>query len=363
MILDTSNKYMYFVTTDNKSDNFVSIFDSVKNKLISNLSLPFAYDYSSLLYVPNSNEVWIPSVDSNSKGYFEIVKGTKLKSIIPTNSTESIYNPSNGYVYTLSGDIYDGKTNNLLETLDYSLKCGGNSVTYPTSLIYVPYNKMVYVSNSAYQNSCKIHDYIAVISGKSLSTRINLPTIGDSNDVLAYDPADNGLFVGGTTSYGYTHLRLINIKTVKLVATLAFRCVYSGYGCAVTPYIYSPYNHNLYVLVDSPIDHGTESKLYMINSFNHKISSLGFLDTSFGYLLTYDFANNNIYILSSDYFNGVYLDTFSTVSNHWGSYFELDDGYGGIWGGIVFDSLNMHVYVTAQSFDLNNATMFIVSSY
>jgi hypothetical protein len=304
-------------------------------------------------------------------GSFAVLQGTKLIATIPTGSPDAVYNPSNGYVYTLAGDIYNGKTNAHLNYVAYNPLCGGQPVAVPTSIIYVAYDKMVYISGYAAANSCNIHDFIEEISGTTLKSVVNLPTITDTNDVMNFDPANKGLYVGGVTSLntGYAHLKIINVTNNKLVSSFAFSCASNSSGCSVSPFLYSPYNRNMYFIISEESSGGNFStNLGMINSFTDNITlNIADLDTTNGFATTFDSSNSAIYVITGSYpLHGpsggwsANLYVVSTVTNSIvATFYDLNGGYGSPFYGITYDPLNTHVYATVAFF---YPTMYVISS-
>jgi hypothetical protein len=372
LIYNRSDGDIYFPTYDQSGNNLVSILNPAANKIIANVSVPLT-PWGTGLYVPNSAEVWIGASSQNSpnpRNYFEIIKGTRLVSVVSTtfsassSYTTSIYNPSNGYVYTLGGDIYNGLNNSLVGSVNYVPKCNGKVIEQGLdSLVYVPYSKMVYISGDVFPNSCNIHDFIIQLEGTKIVGILSLPSEKDYNDFLLYDPANNGLYVGGAmTTVGAAYLRVVNTETGKVVKTFSITCSHS---CDVTPVIYSAYNNNIYIRIDQAgKDDTLKGILGMVNSKTNalvlKIDSFDetFSIDSFGLPtpMVYDSSNACIYIASTGYNIILTLSVVSTVANQPIVHpFHLDNNEA--VGSVVYDPNNALVYL-ADSY----GKMFVVSS-
>jgi YVTN family beta-propeller protein len=318
LALDPLNGYIY--VANQYSDN-VSIIDSVTDTVIGSIYLG-QYSAPSAITVDSSNgEIFITVPSTGNVSIISSTTNDFLKNITVggTNPTSIIYNPFNRDIYVANEGSSLGGNVSIINTTNYNVI---DSLVYgngPDGLALNSLSGVVYVSDFISDNLFEVND-----TNNNVMENILFETEPTSETFAA---STGDLYVTDSLS---GNVIVINVSTNKIVHE-----IYIGNNSEPSSITYDQANNLLYVA-----DSNTGNITVINATTNYVVKNIS-LGSSFSpSSLTYDSLNHDLYV--SD---GYYSNTISVINGVTNAIIKniSFSAYSGL-GPVYFDKLNGNIY-------------------
>ncbi len=300
IVLNSTSSYVY---VSNYGSSSISVFNGINNEFITTINLPANSNPKGMLYMQTSGRIYVADYNINEISIVSSSKYIVLKNIhVSFEPTEIAYDPSNDYFYvtdTSNSLVY------VISSENYSVIKVISVLSDPSDIIYDPFNGNIYVANFNTYN-------VTIISGIN-NTIIGEPYVYGNPYKFALNPSNGNVFVtiqspfvgygflGGTGAEGITIINGSNFKNTNFISI----------GSIPESLAYDPANNNLYVATVHWnlwwFEGNSYDGLAIVNLTNGSVSSVYFGSNPWG--VAYDPANNNIYVTDSSNNNLYVLNT------------------------------------------------------
>jgi DNA-binding beta-propeller fold protein YncE len=291
MVYDPANKFVYVSNWGFGGRGSISVISSSTDKvvatIVNNMGPPSGMGPYGITYDPANKQVYVASYYTVA-----VIKGTKLVANIALPNSPAYfvaYDPANQEVFVNGGSGGVFAINSATNAV--------TSISLPQAtlgLAYDPANKLMFAGQFCNGNTAS--SAYAINSTNALVATIPLPSCpagisspqSQNINVLAYDPANHNMFIGGS-SITVVNSATVVIKTIVVNANGGF--------------VYNPSNREMYAL-------GTGG----VTPISHRNVALSTIANSGSYAAAFDSTNKAIYVSTGGNSVSVINSTTNTIS-------------------------------------------------